>query len=610
MHTPIRKTRGRSRSARRAAAPLLAAAAWAGTAPAATLRVPGDYATIQAALDAAQPNDVVLVEPGTYKENLRLPSGVDLVGRETARTLLTPADDTLAIVTFPTVLGTRLSNFTLLGARVGVSVVASSGAEISNVVFYRMGDTGLVSDVSSAVEAANDVFFENATAIVRGSAATEAVNDIFAGNTVTLSNASTLVDAYAGVRADCFFGNEDLAVNGIDSGIGAGAVVGDPLFVDPAAHDFHLKYGSPCIDAGTGIDIIDATVADAGVYGGPYADVYPFPVGRPTLSATTGAGAGITVDWSPNLDYRVTNPVTPGGYRLYYRQGAAPDPNVPSVYTGTDAAGGRSPSPIDVGDVTSYTLSGLAPTTQRPLPPAPPRAAGRDGAVVLTWDAVSGATGYRVYYGSAAVDEHRVEAGAATSYTVTGLTNGTAYRFAVAALQQAAYAIAVTAVDNTPTGHESALSMPATSGVGDPAQSSLSATVSATPEAVVPYPDLPAKSTCLAHAAFGAEAAPELLVLRDFRDRILRSLPLGRLATAAYYAASPPAARFLERHAALKPAVRALLWPFVVLALVTLGGSPASWIAVAVLVAAEIALHRRVRRFARGPMPGAAEQAE
>jgi hypothetical protein len=45
---------------------------------AATLHVPGDYGTIQAALNAAAPGDNVLVASGTYAENLIMPSGVIL----------------------------------------------------------------------------------------------------------------------------------------------------------------------------------------------------------------------------------------------------------------------------------------------------------------------------------------------------------------------------------------------------------------------------------------------------------------------------------------------------------------------------------------------------
>jgi pectin methylesterase-like acyl-CoA thioesterase len=55
---------------------------------AATLNVPGDFATIQAAIDAAEAGDSILVEPGAYIENLSLESNVNVSGRETARTIL------------------------------------------------------------------------------------------------------------------------------------------------------------------------------------------------------------------------------------------------------------------------------------------------------------------------------------------------------------------------------------------------------------------------------------------------------------------------------------------------------------------------------------------
>jgi len=56
------------------------------------------------------------------------------------------------------------------------------------------------------------------------------------------------------------------------------------------------------------------------------------------------------------------------------------------------------------------------------------------GSVNLAWDAVSGAAGYRVYYGTtSATYTANLDAGSKTTATVTGLTDGTTYYFAVKA---------------------------------------------------------------------------------------------------------------------------------------------------------------------------------
>ena len=54
---------------------LLALVMLLSTVSATTLNVPDDYATIQVALTAADSSDTVLVQPGTYTENIFWPDG-------------------------------------------------------------------------------------------------------------------------------------------------------------------------------------------------------------------------------------------------------------------------------------------------------------------------------------------------------------------------------------------------------------------------------------------------------------------------------------------------------------------------------------------------------
>ncbi|MEI8199670.1 MAG: CFI-box-CTERM domain-containing protein [Eubacteriales bacterium] len=63
----------------------------------------------------------------------------------------------------------------------------------------------------------------------------------------------------------------------------------------------------------------------------------------------------------------------------------------------------------------------------------------------------------------------------------------------------------------------------------------------------------------IATAVYGSYDAPEVLVLRRFRDEVLsKSLP-GRAFIRTYYKVSPPAARHLENAGLLSSIVRRIL---------------------------------------------------
>ncbi len=67
----------------------------------------------------------------------------------------------------------------------------------------------------------------------------------------------------------------------------------------------------------------------------------------------------------------------------------------------------------------------------------------------------------------------------------------------------------------------------------------------------------------IATAAFGSPMAPQVQLLRDFRDRLLLSSAPGQAFVRGYYAVSPPIAEMIGRSDALRAAVRVMLVPVI-----------------------------------------------
>jgi hypothetical protein len=66
-------------------------------------------------------------------------------------------------------------------------------------------------------------------------------------------------------------------------------------------------------------------------------------------------------------------------------------------------------------------------------------------------------------------------------------------------------------------------------------------------------------------AAFGSPLAPEVVILREFRDRYLLTNFPGQVFVSLYYAWSPPVARLISEHESLKVFARTTLYPTVIL---------------------------------------------
>ncbi len=166
------------------------------------------------------------------------------------------------------------------------------------------------------------------------------------------------------------------------------------------------------------------------------------PVSPTNLTATAGSGQA-TLSWtavSGAASYDVYQGTTPGGEgstpvatgitgATYTAQNLTNESTYYFIVAAANSAG--------VGAFS--TEASVTPTASAAIPVAPTglTAAGGDAQVTLSWAAVPGASTYNVYQGATpgGEDATAIAAGVtATAYTVTGLTDGTAYYFTVAAV--------------------------------------------------------------------------------------------------------------------------------------------------------------------------------
>lgn len=518
--------------------------------------VPGDFDTIQEAVNAisrgSSSADTIVVSRGTHSENITLSSNITLRGAETARTFIEQRSTANPAITVDGISNVTIKNLTFINSSKAIVVTNSTNINIANNVF-DIGNTGTGVQVidDSTTEVINNTFFENDTAVQRISDMTNIENNIFSNN----DGAVSTVGSTSNVSFNCFISN---TVNGT---IGSNPVIDtNAEFVDVDSKDFHLKIASPCIDEGTGTDVIDGSAADMGAWGGDLADVLPYPVQNPAVTdATAIAGVdAVDVTWSANNAYLITQTGSPGSYRLYYDSDAAGEP-----YDGTDGESGASPSPVNVGNVTSFRLSNLSPTSSIPSAPVLQSLEPFNQRLTVQWQAASNATSYRIQYGITDTSENEITVGNVTSYTLSGLTNDVAYRVTVTALTQPVYYFSVTAVDNTGSANESSYSSEVSVPLGTPSESAPSNELTAIPEEVIPFPILPDEGCFIATATYDHYDAKEVKILRAFRDHYLLTNDPGRAFVRMYYTHGPKFAAAINNNPSFKPYVSAALYPLV-----------------------------------------------
>jgi hypothetical protein len=585
------------------------------------------YTSVQTAIQdatmASSNIDTIEIHPGNYAvANATLTKGVTILGVETAATILNGngAGTILSIDTVNTSMS--IKNLTFFSANRGILVRNSSSVIITNNIFEIGASSTAIQVAASSPKIANNTFFVNGVGITSDVLTLNIINNIFyqSGGTAITPPGMDLTS----IKNNLFFGGGTIgppvltattmpiSADPINSDVNFRGNISnlDPLFVnttpsDITQRDFHListpTNTSPCRDTGNpseGADSVDGTQAtDIGAYGGSNSDTIPFLVSGLNSSATSTAPAIVTLSWTANKAYTVK------GYNIYYGYASG-------VYDGNDAIvsgeTATTASPIDAGNTTTKSLI-VSRTSVTPAATVLNEPSPLNNSLKLTWSAVSGATGYNIYYSLASAPTITfpaipVSGGNTTAYTLSGLTNGVFYNILVTAVSQAAYYFSITAYDTTSTtgtpgvAHESDHSAEKVVTVGDIKEGGPSNMVIGMPEPTIPNPNLPNTGCFIATAAYGSPSSSAVQVLREFRDRYLVTNAPGRAFVSWYYEHSPAVAAVLNEHPAWKPAVRAVLAPAVAVALFLNHTSPAMQMVVMVmLIVVTAILFRRIR---------------
>jgi hypothetical protein len=226
----------------------------------------GPKRTIQAGIDITPKRRICYVAPGTYFEQIAMADGVILVGAGAEVTIIDidgNRGDGIRILdcnTFQTVVcGVTIRNGSCYGDNAGIRIQNSSNVLIrNNVITANLADG--IRTYTASVRIVNNTIVRNGRNGIMACVGSDldVINNIISSNCLEwegyvagwglyVTSSSVINSTYNNVWLHNV--NYGIGTKGICSA-GTGDISIDPIFVDIDEENYHLKDGSPCIDAG------------------------------------------------------------------------------------------------------------------------------------------------------------------------------------------------------------------------------------------------------------------------------------------------------------------------------------------------------------------------
>ena len=283
-----------------------------------TIKVPFDYSTIQAAINAAINGDTISVNNGTYNENIIINKGIKLIGESVGGTIINGGGNDNAI-TIGNVQNVLIQRFTIKSKdKYGIycNNTGLTTATLKNNFIINSG-WGVVAENNCQLTFLNNLIYNNKNSANIDGAGILIKNNVLYNITTEVRN-NTITDNYHGIWSEdanvkvlnniiakniggigainsmgiyhSGQGKPDNTYNDVwsngwdykgDASAGSGSLNSNPRFVQESQRNYNLTTGiispSPCLDAGhPDMAYYDGTLIttnqyrnDMGAYGGP-----------------------------------------------------------------------------------------------------------------------------------------------------------------------------------------------------------------------------------------------------------------------------------------------------------------------------------------------------
>jgi len=234
-----------------------------------TRLVPAQYSSIQSAIDASVSNDIILVAPGTYNENIDFGNKtLILKGSSSPDSTFLNGNGVDGIVILNGA-GGIIQNFSIYNCPIGIRSESASKIFIVNCKIYDNNIYGIHNFGLGEVKIINSLFHHNGVGFFQNYYGVESYiqNSTFSDNTTDIdfqpgygttvglhifnSIIRGQVQGTADNKVTLNYCNYDPSKLGTNVDIGEGCQTANPLFKNASSGNYRLSLSSPCIDAGT-----------------------------------------------------------------------------------------------------------------------------------------------------------------------------------------------------------------------------------------------------------------------------------------------------------------------------------------------------------------------